>query len=242
MVIRERPPPLPAAEPTTVINKIIPPPPPAPRQVIIEQYPALPPKPQDVIIERWLPVAPRQRRIIYERLPAPAFPQPTSTAPIIVQHGQPRVRVHRELINVPGVQTGFQQGFLQNNLNQLANTSSLFSYSPYPNIQQSYGSLNSPQSNVVVLQSDQSNVTAPLSYGLPLSCVCSPNVVTGLSSYGSGLSTIPTTGYSTGQSQVYTVPENVPLITFFINLVLIHTLFNNHQVFLVHYQILPHTF
>lgn len=80
------------------------------------------------------------------------------------------------------------------------------SYSPYSTIQPSYGSLGSGQSNVVVLQSDQSNIIAPSSYGSPLSCVCSPNTVTGLGSYGSGLSVIPTTGYTTGQSQVFTVP------------------------------------
>jgi len=77
----------------------------------------LPPKPQDVIIERWLPLPPRQRRIIYERLPAPAYPQPT--APIIVQHGQPRVRIHRELVNVPGAQVGYQQASSHTDVNQL---------------------------------------------------------------------------------------------------------------------------
>lgn len=61
----------------------------------------MPPKPQDVIIERWLPNPPRQRRILYERLPAP-INQQVSTGPIIIQHGQPRVRVHREVCTVPG--------------------------------------------------------------------------------------------------------------------------------------------
>ena len=60
-----------------------------------------------MIIERWLPVPPRQRRILYERLPA-AIPQPP-TGPIIVQHGQPRVHVHRQVIQVPGSHVPHQQ-------------------------------------------------------------------------------------------------------------------------------------
>jgi len=58
------------------------------------------------------------------------------------------------------------------------------------------------------LQSDQSNAIASSTYGVPLSCVCSPNTVTGLSSYGSGLSVIPNVGYSGGQTQTQTF--NVP--------------------------------
>ena len=76
--------------------------------MIIEQYPPLPPKPQDVIIERWLPNPPRQRRILYERLP-PMVNQPVPTGPIIIQHGQPRVRVHREVRTVPGAHLPQQQ-------------------------------------------------------------------------------------------------------------------------------------
>lgn len=76
--------------------------------MIIEQYPQLPPKPQDVIIERWLPNPPRQRRILYERLPA-MINQPVPTGPIIVQHGQPRVRIHREVRTVPGAHLTHQQ-------------------------------------------------------------------------------------------------------------------------------------
>ena len=87
--------------------------------MIIEQYPPLPPKPQDVIIERWLPVPPRQRRIIYERLPAPLSNQPTAVRPIIVQHGQPRVRIHREVINAPGPQFAYPFNSSQTDLNQL---------------------------------------------------------------------------------------------------------------------------
>ncbi len=105
----QRPPPLPAPEPTTIINKIIPPPAKPPRQVIIEQFPPLPPKPQDVIIERWLPVPPRQRRILYERLPASNMTQVTPARPIIIQHGQPQVRIHREVLQVPGSQLPYQQ-------------------------------------------------------------------------------------------------------------------------------------
>jgi hypothetical protein len=92
---------------TTVIDKIVPPGPKPPRQVVIEQYPPLPPKPQDVIIERWLPTAPRQRRILYERLPSSAQ---QAARPIIVQYGQPHVRVQREVITAPGVQVPGQTG------------------------------------------------------------------------------------------------------------------------------------
>ena len=93
-----------------------------PRQVIIEQYPPLPPKPQDVIIERWLPIRPRQRRILYERLPATMGNQPVQTGPIIIQHGQPRVRIHREVSTVPGAQFPHQQMYSTVNLS-FANSS-----------------------------------------------------------------------------------------------------------------------
>lgn len=68
----------------------------------------MPPKPQDVIIERWLPHPPRQRRILYERLPAPMVNQ-QPTGPIIIQHGQPRVRVLREVRTVPGAHVSHHQ-------------------------------------------------------------------------------------------------------------------------------------
>jgi hypothetical protein len=108
---------MPQPEPTTVINKFVPAPAKPPRQVIIEQYPPLPPKPQDVIIERWLPTAPRQRRILYERLPAPIINQ--QTRPIIVQHGQPNVRIHREVHSAPGIQFPYQQTSSHTNLQQV---------------------------------------------------------------------------------------------------------------------------
>ena len=63
-----------------------------------------------------------------------------------------------------------------------------------------------PQSNIVVTQSEQPNVLASSSYGMPLSCVCTQNPLAGLGVYGSGISTVPTMGYSAGQSTVYTVP------------------------------------
>jgi hypothetical protein len=44
------------------------------------------------------------------------------------------------------------------------------------------------------------------SYGMPLTCVCTPNQIPGLGSYGTGISTIPTMGQSAGQSTVYNVP------------------------------------
>lgn len=63
-----------------------------------------------------------------------------------------------------------------------------------------------PQSNIIVTQSEQPNVLASSSYAMPLSCVCTQNPLAGLGVYGSGISTVPTMGYSTGQSTVYTVP------------------------------------
>lgn len=63
-----------------------------------------------------------------------------------------------------------------------------------------------PQSNIVVMQNEQPNVLASSSYGMPLSCVCHPNPLAGLATYGSGTSAVPTMGFSAGQSSVYTVP------------------------------------
>ena len=84
--------------------------------------------------------------------------------------------------------------------------SSLVSYSPYSSVQQTYGNIGQPQSNIVVMQNEQPNVISSSSYGMPLSCVCTPNTITGLNAYGSGISTIPTVGYSSGQTSVYNVP------------------------------------
>lgn len=91
--------------------------------MIIEQFPPLPPKPQDVIIERWLPNRPRQRRILYERLPATMVNQSIQTGPIIIQHGQPRVRIHREVCTAPGSQLPYQQ---MNTNQQICSTVNLF--------------------------------------------------------------------------------------------------------------------
>lgn len=206
---------MPPPEPTTIINKFVPAPGKPPRQVIVEQYPSLPPKPQDVIIERWLPIPPRQRRIFYERLPAPVVPQPK---PIIVQYGQPQVQVHRQIITEPVPQCSPQQVLPHTDINQVlsqvhstASPSSLISYNPYSTIQQSYGSISQPQSNLIITQNTQPSTISSSSYAMPLSCVCSPNSTVGLGGYGSGITTIPTVGYSSGQSLVYTVPENVPI-------------------------------
>ncbi len=62
------------------------------------------------------------------------------------------------------------------------------------------------------MQSEQPNIISSSSYGMPLSCVCTPNVNTGLGIYGSGISTVPTMGYSSGQSIVYTVPGKSKII------------------------------
>jgi hypothetical protein len=47
---------------------------------------------------------------------------------------------------------------------------------------------------------------SPSLYGMPLSCVCTPNQTVGLGAYGSGISSIPTVGQSAGQSTVFNVP------------------------------------
>ena len=99
-----------------MIDKLIPPRPKPPRQVVIEQFPPLPPKPQDVIVERWLPVPPRQRRIFYERLPPSNQLIPK---PIIVQYGQPRVRIQREVISAPDTQLPYQSAASSTDINQM---------------------------------------------------------------------------------------------------------------------------
>ncbi|CAF0747048.1 unnamed protein product [Adineta ricciae] len=221
VVIRERPPPIPPPEGTTIINKIIPPPPKPPRQVIIEQYPQLPPKPRDVILEKWLPVAPRQRRIFYERLPPPRVNPPPR--PIVVQHGQPPVRIHRQVIAAPGPQPVYHHASHHTDLNQIlmqAGThhqphsfvapSSLVSYSPYTTFDSCHSGIGHPYSNVTVVNDAYSNVLSSSPYGLPLSHVYSPNPVIGLGAYGSSISSIPSIGCSVGgHSSVFTVPEHV---------------------------------
>jgi len=56
------------------------------------------------------------------------------------------------------------------------------------------------------MQNEQPNIISPSSYGMPLTCMCTPNSMSGLGAYGSGISTIPTMGYSAGQSTVFNVP------------------------------------
>ncbi|CAF0729705.1 unnamed protein product [Rotaria sordida] len=221
VTIRERPPPMPSAEGTTVIDKIVPPGPKPPRQVIIEQYPPLPPKPRDVIIERWLPLAPRQRRILYERLPPPIQ---QATRPIIVQYGSPHVRVQREVVMAPATQLPYQQVACHTDINQLLSQiggnqavcstlppSSLVSYNPYTSIQPNCGIVGQPQPNIVILQNGQSSTMPSSIYGMPLTCVCTPSQISGLGAYGCGVSTVPASGLSTGQTAVFNVPDNVPI-------------------------------
>ena len=69
-----------------------------------------------------------------------------------------------------------------------------------------HGALGHAQPNVVIMRNGQPNAMAAPSYGVPMSCVCTPNTTAGLGVYGSGLSTIPMAGQSTGQSMVYNVP------------------------------------
>ncbi|CAF0874870.1 unnamed protein product [Didymodactylos carnosus] len=228
VIIRERPPPVPPPEGTTIIDKIIPSFQKPPRQVIVEQYPPLPPKPQDVIIERWLPVPPRHRKILYERLPHSLPPQ--AAAPIIIQHGQPNVRVVKEVItNAPHNQLvphvahtdinhilsglGVQQ--YQTAGSSLLSPSSLVCYSPYSTMQPTigYSTSHQPQSNVIVLQGGAQHMLPSSSYAAPMTCVVNnPNILsTGLGSYGGGISTFPMTGTLPGQSIVCHVPDNVPV-------------------------------
>jgi len=56
------------------------------------------------------------------------------------------------------------------------------------------------------MQNGQPTAIPSASYGIPLSCVCTPNQSAGLGVYGSGVSTIPTIGQSVGQSTVFNVP------------------------------------
>ncbi len=71
------------------------------------------------------------------------------------------------------------------------------------------------QPNIVIMQNGQPSTLTPSSYGMPLTCVCTPNQAAGLGAYGSGLSTIPTMGQSAGQSMVYSVPGKKLILTIF---------------------------
>ncbi|CAF0790414.1 unnamed protein product [Didymodactylos carnosus] len=202
--ISKRPPVLPPPEGTTVIDKIIPPLQKPPRQLIVEQYPPLPPKPQDVIIERWLPLPPRQRKILYERLP-PSNP-PRATPPIIIQHGQPNVRVVKEVItNTPPTQSAPHH----------LSPSSLFSYSPYSTMQPTtgYNTAHHPQSDVIVLQGGAQHTLPSSSYAIPMTCVVNNQnaLSSSLGAYRGGTSTFPMATSLPGQSSVYHVPDNVPI-------------------------------
>ena len=52
------------------------------------------------------------------------------------------------------------------------------------------------------MQNGQPSTIPSSFYGMPLTCVCTPNQTAGLGAYGSGVSTVP----NLGQSTVYTVP------------------------------------
>lgn len=56
------------------------------------------------------------------------------------------------------------------------------------------------------MQNGQTSALTPASYGVPLTCVCTPNQTAGLGAYGAGLSAVPTSGQSSGQTMVYNVP------------------------------------
>ncbi|CAF1277254.1 unnamed protein product [Adineta ricciae] len=95
LIFRERPPPIPPRPPCQIIEKLLPPPSRPPRRLIVEQLGPCPPKPSDVIIERWLPYRRNdQRRIFYERVPTTP-PSPN----VLVMHGPPQARIHKEFIN-----------------------------------------------------------------------------------------------------------------------------------------------
>jgi hypothetical protein len=143
-----------------VIDKLIPAGPKPPPQVIIEQYPQLPPKPRDIIIERWLPIAPRQRRILYERLPQTNRP---TGRPIIVQYGQPQIRIQREVIANSGTQLPYPQVTGHRDVHQLVNQVGL---------QRSASSVVRQQTSIITAAIAQ-RVCLSILVALPIASKCS---------------------------------------------------------------------
>lgn len=94
LIVRERPPKIPAIIPPKHIRlagKVLPPP---PRKVIVEKLPEMPPKPQDIVIERWLGYKRRTRNVIFH----PAQPIEPLPAPknVLIEWESPDVQIKKE--------------------------------------------------------------------------------------------------------------------------------------------------
>ncbi|CAF1233428.1 unnamed protein product [Adineta steineri] len=111
LVLRERPPQVPASVASqTVIRRLAALPVP-PRSVVIERLPPLPPRPRDVIIERWIPYgAQAKRRTIVQR--AAAAQQYQRPRNVIIQYEPVQVRVVRQFQRL-GVTQANPQAYVQ---------------------------------------------------------------------------------------------------------------------------------
>ena len=84
-------------------------------------------------------------------------------------------------------------------------------YNPYAAQQPSYGLGSQSPANMIFMPNGQQNSIAASTYGMPLTCVCTPNQNAGLNFYGGGSSAIPMMGQAGGQSSVYNVPGTISL-------------------------------
>lgn len=73
-------------------------------------------------------------------------------------------------------------------------------------MQPGYSPASQSPANIFLMQNGQPNALGGSSYGMPLTCVCTPNQNAGLGAYGSGTSSIPMMGQTAGQSTVYNIP------------------------------------
>jgi len=111
LVLRERPPQVPASVASqTVIRRLAALPVP-PRTTIIERIPAAPARPRDIIIERWVPYgAAAKRRTIVQR--AAAAQQYAAPRNVIIQYEAAQVRVSRQFQKL-GVTPENPQAYVQ---------------------------------------------------------------------------------------------------------------------------------
>jgi len=125
LILRERPPRVPASIASqTVIRRLAALPVP-PRSVIIERLPPLPPRPRDVIIERWVPYGPQaKRRTVVQR--AGAAHQYARPRNVIIQYEPAQVRVIRQFQRL-GVTQASPQAYLQQYGHQLLDAATLVS-------------------------------------------------------------------------------------------------------------------
>ncbi|UJR14834.1 hypothetical protein I4U23_001819 [Adineta vaga] len=95
LILREKPPAIPAATGAQTVIRKLPPLPLPPRSVIIERLPPTPPKPRDIIIERWIPYnVLANRKTIVQRAEEPKpYPKPRN---VIIQYEAPQVRIVRQ--------------------------------------------------------------------------------------------------------------------------------------------------